>query len=45
MEIHDMETGKTVTTTPEDFMKHIQGNIEEYKALMEKIASYDEEEE
>mgnify|MGYP000064596172 CR=1 FL=1 len=44
MKIHDMETGTTVETTPEDFMKHIQSNIDEYKAFMEKIASYDEEE-
>lgn len=44
MKIHDMETGNTVETTPEEFMKHIQPNIDEYKALMEKIASYDEEE-
>ena len=39
-----MKNLTTVETTPEDFMKHIQSNIDEYKAFMEKIASYDEEE-
>lgn len=43
MEIHDMATGKTVKTTPEDFMKHIQGNIDEWKKLQEKFARYEEE--
>ena len=45
MKIHDMETGNTVETTQEEFMKSIQSNIDEYKAFMERIASYDEEEE
>lgn len=43
MEIHDMATGKTVKTTPEDFMKHIQSNIDEWKKLQEKFARYEEE--
>jgi len=43
MEIHDMATGKTVKTTPEDFMKAIQDNINEWKKLQEKFARYEEE--
>jgi hypothetical protein len=43
MDIVDMSTGKTVSTTPEEFMKWIQPNIDEYKKLMERIASYEEE--
>ena len=36
MKIHDMETGTTVETTPEDFMKHIKSNIDEYKIESER---------
>jgi hypothetical protein len=43
MKIHNMETGETVETTPEEFMKHIQPNIDEWKKLQEKFARYEEE--
>ena len=43
MEIHDMATGKTVNTTAEDFMKHIQGNIDEFKRMQERFARLEEE--
>jgi hypothetical protein len=43
MIIHDMESGNTVETTPEEFMKAIQDNINEWKKLQEKFARYEEE--
>ncbi len=43
MIIHDMASGKVTETTPEEFMKHIAPNIEEFKKLQEKFASYEEE--
>lgn len=43
MKIHNMETGQTVETTPEEFMKHIQPNIDEFKKMQEKFARLEEE--
>ena len=43
MKIHNMETGETVETTPEEFMKHIQPNIDEWKKLQEKLTKRSEE--
>jgi len=44
MKIFNEETGEEVETTPEKFMEFIAEDIAKYKALMEKIASYEEEE-
>jgi len=43
MKIHNMETGETVETTPEKFMKHIQPNIDEFKKMQERFARLEEE--
>ena len=43
MKIHDMETGKVIETTPEEFMKHIAPQIKKYKEFHEKLAKYEEE--
>ena len=43
MKILNMETGKEVTTTPEEFMKHIAEDIKKYKEFHEKLAKYEEE--
>lgn len=38
-----METGETIETTPEAFMKHIQPNIDEFKKMQERFARLEEE--
>lgn len=38
-----METGETIETTPEEFMKHIQPNIDEFKKMQERFAKLEEE--
>lgn len=43
MKILDMATGKEVTTTPEDFMKAIAGDIKKYQEFQRKLARYEEE--
>jgi|TARA_R100000458_G_scaffold48630_1_gene47782 hypothetical protein len=43
MKILNMETGKEVTTTPEDFMKHIAEDIKKYQEFQKKLAKYEEE--
>lgn len=43
MKILDMATGKEVTTTPEEFMKHIADDIQKYKEFHEKLARLEEE--
>ena len=37
------KTGKEVTTTPEDFMKHIAEDIKKYQEFQKKLAKYEEE--
>jgi len=43
MKIYNGETGEEVETTPQEFMEFIAEDVAKYKALMEKIASYEEE--
>lgn len=43
MKIFNMETGKEVTTTPEEFMKYIAEDIKKYQEFQEKLAKYEEE--
>jgi len=43
MKIYNGETGKEAETTPQEFMEFIAEDVAKYKALMEKIASYEEE--
>ena len=43
MKILEMATGKEVTTTPEEFMKHIADDIKKYQEFQMKLAKYEEE--